>query len=69
MECNCDMRTKLVADGCSKCNPELHLAVVTERMEEAEAKLDAIDKWCEECPPISSKLLESMHKIRRLIDD
>ena len=22
-ECKCDMRTKLVDDGCSACNPEL----------------------------------------------
>ena len=22
MTCNCDMRTKLVGDGCSECNPE-----------------------------------------------
>ena len=21
-ECNCDMRTKLIGDGCSTCNPE-----------------------------------------------
>ena len=38
MECNCDMRTKLVGDGCEACNPALALehanATIADQAEE-----------------------------------
>lgn len=39
MTCNCDMRTKLVGDGCSGCNPKLANQISNE---------NAFDKWFDE---------------------
>lgn len=33
MECTCDLRTKLVGDGCSICNPALAAALEAERQQ------------------------------------
>jgi len=49
-KCQCSLRIKLVGDGCPVCNPALHLEIVTERMEEAEAKLEKIETWIEAYP-------------------
>lgn len=46
-DCKCHMRTKLVGDGCSICNPELNLELLTERMEDAEEKLEKIENLIE----------------------
>lgn len=39
MECKCDMRTKLVGDGCEVCNPALALDHAKERIAELEKAL------------------------------
>jgi len=31
-KCNCDLRTTLVGDGCSICNPELYLEIFIDRL-------------------------------------
>lgn len=33
--CNCDMRTKLVGDGCEICNPELAADIARDNLEDA----------------------------------
>ena len=72
MTCECSMRIKLVGDGCSECNPELHLELVTERMEEAEAKLDDIGMRCDAYLVHSvapSNSLAVLKRIKSIIDD
>jgi len=32
MKCKCDMRTKLIGDGCSICNPEYYLEVLSDQL-------------------------------------
>ncbi len=38
-ECQCDMRTKLVGDGCDICNPELALDHAKEAIEDLEGEV------------------------------
>ena len=33
MECNCDLRTKLVGDGCEVCNPKLAAEIAAENQQ------------------------------------
>lgn len=49
-KCNCSLAIRILGDGCSVCNPELSLELITERMEEAEAKLDKIQSWIDAYP-------------------
>lgn len=42
-KCNCDMRTRLVGDGCSVCNPELAREMSEERMTPSELRKAAED--------------------------
>ena len=37
MECNCNIRQKLVGDGCSVCNPALALELANETLAALEA--------------------------------
>lgn len=36
-ECKCNLRTRLVGDGCEICNPEMVIEILRDRLEEAEA--------------------------------
>lgn len=38
-DCKCDMRTKLVGDGCEACNPGFALQLANERIAELETAL------------------------------
>lgn len=56
MECNCNMRTKLVGDGCAACNPELAKDIERELFELdagalgfdlTRAECSALEPWSE----------------------
>ena len=37
-ECKCDLRTKLVGDGCSKCNPQFYIEHLQDALKDEEAE-------------------------------
>lgn len=43
-KCNCDMRTKLVGDGCEVCNPARALEYAKDRIEELENPWISVDE-------------------------
>ena len=43
-ECQCDLRTRLVGDGCEKCNPQMAIDLLTERLDELRAAADQADE-------------------------
>ena len=51
-KCTCDMRTKLVGDGCEVCNPALALEFAKETIEELRARV----AWLEDALPDPDKL-------------
>lgn len=44
-ECKCDMRTRLVGDGCEVCNPAKALEFANERIAELESAVKAAFRW------------------------
>jgi len=42
-EFKCDMRTKLVGDGCSKCNHELYIDLLSNELDELKAENERKD--------------------------
>lgn len=50
-ECKCDLRTKLVGDGCRYCNPQEYIDHLIECLEEQRTWVglkwsDVPDQWC-----------------------
>ena len=41
-QCKCDMRTKLVGDGCRFCNPQILIGMLSDETEELEKEIDAL---------------------------
>ncbi|OJW46203.1 MAG: hypothetical protein BGO63_03795 [Candidatus Accumulibacter sp. 66-26] len=73
MACNCDLRTKLVGDGCSICNPALAADLNAEHQTEVLAQMSEEEKraalrFCETCdddegydvPRLMMKRLEAL---------
>ena len=48
MECKCNLREKLVGDGCEVCNPAKALEYAKERMADLEARLREIGDYAHE---------------------
>lgn len=44
MECKCDMRTKLVGDGCEACNPEKSLECAKQTIADLEEENEKLRK-------------------------
>lgn len=43
-ECNCDMRTKLVGDGCQYCNPQYVIEHLTDERDELEKEIEQLQQ-------------------------
>ena len=43
-ECKCNLRTRLVGDGCERCNPQMAIDILKERLEELRAAADQADE-------------------------
>ena len=43
-ECKCDLRTRLVGDGCDRCNPQMAIDLLTERLDELRVAADQADE-------------------------
>ena len=43
-ECKCNLRTRLVGDGCEKCNPQMAIELLIERLAELRAAADQADE-------------------------
>lgn len=41
-KCKCNLRTRLVGDGCQYCNPAMHAEVLEQRCEDLEAELSRL---------------------------
>jgi hypothetical protein len=41
-ECQCDLRTKLVGDGCEVCNPALALEYAKQTIDDLRAEVEAL---------------------------
>lgn len=68
-ECKCDMRTKLVGDGCSVCNPEYAASIEVEQLRDelAEWRQGARNLQC-----VCAKYREALHlagMVLREVDD
>lgn len=46
-DCKCDMRTKLVGDGCDVCNPALAVELYKQTIEDLTAERDALAVQCQ----------------------
>ena len=43
-ECNCNLRTKLVGDGCEKCNPQLTIDLLSDEIAELKKRVNDLDE-------------------------
>lgn len=43
-ECQCDLRTRLVGDGCERCNPQMAIDILQERLDELRSAADQADE-------------------------
>ena len=43
-ECKCNLRTRVVGDGCEKCNPQMAIELLNERLDELRAAADQADE-------------------------
>ena len=64
-KCHCDMRTKLVGDGCDICNPELAYEYANDRITDLEAELETARELLRDCighviePSLVTRLYEA----------
>lgn len=50
MECKCDLRTRLVGDGCEACNPALALDYARDEIAELKEAAKAMREWIDAVP-------------------
>lgn len=60
-KCKCNLRTRLVGDGCQYCNPTLHAELLEEKVTDLEAEIARLRLTDEE--------LEAVERAADLIDN
>ena len=41
-ECKCDLRTRLVGDGCEQCNPQMTIDLLKEQVQEQAEEIERL---------------------------
>ena len=77
-KCQCRLATRLVGDGCQYCNPDLHIEILEQRIEnmrltaeEREALEDAINdigQYADEMALSATEAAEKQAPLRALLD-
>jgi len=70
--CECSLRTKVLSDGCSVCNPKQALEYATETIADLEADLElkaiALEAQLDEIKRLKNKLSLSLKQTKKYIN-
>ena len=49
-KCQCDMRIRLVGDGCRYCNPQKYIEILEAQTRDDQDRLEQLENWCQAYP-------------------